>query len=143
MDIKKVLVVFIGLSLILPAFASAQDPPDCNGDDQAENCDEYCKCLEADPDILPPDETTCVCNPLKYNVFEDIIEGLINFLFKIGIALAPLMIIIGGFLFVTAGGNIEQVNRAKKIIIWTLIGFLIVLLAQGIMNLIEVILGIK
>ena len=91
--------------------------------------------LAADPVIID--------NPLDATTTEEIIENLIGFLFKIGIVLAPLMIIIGGFLFVTAGGNIEQVNRAKKIIIWTLIGFLIVLLAQGIMNLIEVILGIE
>lgn len=84
-----------------------------------------------------------VDNPLDATTTEEIIENLIGFLFKIGIVLAPLMIIIGGFLFVTAGGNIEQVNRAKKIIIWTLVGFFVVLLARGIMDLIYMILGLK
>lgn len=91
--------------------------------------------LAADPVIVD--------NPLDATTTEEIIENLIGFLFKIGIVLAPLMIIIGGFLFVTAGGNIEQVNRAKKIIIWTLVGFFVVLLARGIMDLIYMILGLK
>lgn len=81
-------------------------------------------------------------SPLTATSIEGIIKGIISFLFKIGIVLAPLMIIVGGFLFVTAGGNLEQVNRAKKIIIWTTIGFLIVLLAQGIIGLIENLLGV-
>lgn len=81
-------------------------------------------------------------SPLAATTIEGIIKGIISFLFEIGIVLAPLMILAGGFLFVTAGGNLEQINRAKKIILWTIIGFLIVLLAQGIIGLIENLLGV-
>jgi len=42
-------------------------------------------------------------SPLTATSIEGIIKGIISFLFKIGIVLAPLMIIVGGFLFVTAG----------------------------------------
>ena len=80
--------------------------------------------------------------PLDTTTIEGVIAGMVNFLFTIGVVLAPLLIIIGGFLFVTAGGNLEQINRGKKIILWTIIGFLIILLAQGIIQVVEDLLGV-
>lgn len=82
-------------------------------------------------------------NPLKAKSFEGIVNNIIDFIFNIAIVLTPLMIIVGGVLFVTAGGNMEQVSRARNIIVWTLIGFAIVLLAKGISDLLETILGIS
>ncbi|XOB42123.1 MAG: hypothetical protein ACKKMP_01950 [Candidatus Nealsonbacteria bacterium] len=83
-------------------------------------------------------------NPLAEGTqFEDIIDNLIDFIFNIAIVLAPLMVVIAGFLFVTAGGNLEQTQRARNIILWTIIGFLIILLAKGIMAVIENLLGVN
>ena len=82
-------------------------------------------------------------NPLTATSFEEIVDNMIDFIFKIAIVLAPLVILIGGVLFVTAGGNIQQIDRAKKLILWTAIGFLIVLLSRGILGIINKILGIK
>lgn len=97
--------------------------------------------------ILPigvlADEIIRIENPLEAGSFETIIDNLIDFIFKIAIVLAPLMIIIGGILFVTAGGNIQQIGRARKLILWTAIGFLIVLLSKGIVGIINKILGVQ
>ena len=82
-------------------------------------------------------------NPLATTTFEAIIDNIIDFIFNIAIVLAPLMTIVAGFLFVTAGGNLEQINRAKAMITWSIIGFLIILLAKGIMTVIENLLGIS
>ncbi|XOB41287.1 MAG: hypothetical protein ACKKMW_00870 [Candidatus Nealsonbacteria bacterium] len=83
-------------------------------------------------------------NPLAEGTqFEDIIDNLIDFIFNIAIVLAPLMVVIAGFLFVTAGGNLEQTQRARNIILWTIIGFLIILFAKGIMAVIENLLGVN
>lgn len=83
-------------------------------------------------------------NPLAEGTqFEDIIDNLIDFIFNIAIVLAPLMVVMAGFLFVTAGGNLEQTQRARNIIVWTIIGFLIILLAKGIMAVIENLLGVN
>lgn len=82
-------------------------------------------------------------NPLQAGTFEKIIDNLIDFIFKIAIVLAPLMIVIGGFLYLTSAGNLEQVSRAKRLIVWAAVGFIIVLLAKGIMNMIESILEIE
>ncbi len=80
-------------------------------------------------------------NPLTANSFEAIRNNLIDFIFKIAIILAPLMVLIGGFLLVTAGGNIQQIDRAKKLLLWAAIGFIVVLLSKGILGIIETILG--
>jgi len=82
-------------------------------------------------------------NPLDATEFEVIIDNVVNFIFNIAVLLAPLMIIIAGFLFVTAGGNAEQISRARAIIIWTAVGFLIILLSRGIMGLIKTLLGVR
>ncbi len=81
-------------------------------------------------------------NPLQATEFEDILDNVIDFIFNIAIVLAPLMVVIAGFLFVTSGGNAEQINKAKTMIIWTAIGFLIILLSKGIMGIITNLLGV-
>jgi hypothetical protein len=81
-------------------------------------------------------------NPLTATSFEMIINNSIDFIFQIALVLAPLMVVIAGFLFVTAGGNSEQINKAKTMIIWTAIGFLIILLSKGIMGIIMNLLGV-
>jgi len=45
---------------------------------------------------------------------------------------AVIMIIYGGFMWMTAGGNEEKVEKAKKIISAAVIGLIIVLLAWAI-----------
>lgn len=71
-------------------------------------------------------------NPLKAKSFQELIYGIIDFLYALAIPLAALMIIVAAFYFVTAAGKPEQITTAKNIILWTLIGFLIILCAKGI-----------
>jgi hypothetical protein len=73
--------------------------------------------------------------------FEELIEKLIDFIFWVAVVIAPLMIVIAGFYFLTAAGNPERVSTAKKIIFWSVVGFVIVLLAKGIISMIKQILG--
>ncbi|MCH7883014.1 TrbC/VirB2 family protein [Patescibacteria group bacterium] len=65
-------------------------------------------------------------NPLKYDDFGKIIEGLAQAIATIGIPIAAIFIIYSGLLFVTARGNEEQLTKAKKTLGWTLIGTLLV-----------------
>lgn len=82
-------------------------------------------------------------NPLEGESFEDIIDGLINFIFEIAILAVPLMIIWAAFLFVTSIGDIDKINQAKRIIIYALMGFAVILLAKGLIAIIKEILGIE
>lgn len=80
-------------------------------------------------------------NPLKAESFEDLIDSLINFIFWISIAIAPLMIIIAGFYWLTAAGNPDRIKTALNIIKWTVIGFAIILFARGLVAIIGHVLG--
>ncbi len=89
------------------------------------------------------EEVIQIENPLTATSFEMIIDNIIDFIFKIAVVLAPLMVIVGGFLLLTAGGNIQQISRARNLLIWTAVGFLIVLLSKGVLAIINQILGVK
>ena len=62
------------------------------------------------------------------------IQNVINLLsVAVGIA-AVVMVIIGGFRYVTSAGNAETTKAAKNTILYALIGLVIVALAQLIVN---------
>lgn len=46
--------------------------------------------------------------------------------------MAVIIIIIAGILYITAGGNPEQVKRAKNAILYSIVGLVIILFAFGI-----------
>jgi hypothetical protein len=62
---------------------------------------------------------------------------IINFLLWVAIGIAPLMIVIAGFLFLIAGGDPEKVQTAKRMIFWAVVGLAIVLIAKGIISVIK------
>lgn len=70
-------------------------------------------------------------NPLKADTFQDLIYGIIDFIFTIALFIAPGMILIGAFYFLTAVGNPQNIETGKKIILWTIIGFVVIMLARG------------
>ena len=71
-------------------------------------------------------------NPLAADSFADLIDAIIDIIFYLAIFVAPIMIIVAGFYFITAAGEPEKINIAKKMILWTFIGLLIVFLAKGL-----------
>jgi magnesium-transporting ATPase (P-type) len=82
-------------------------------------------------------------NPLNATSFEALINGIINFIFVVALAITPLMIVIAGFYFITAAGNPQKIDTAKKIILYTAIGLAIVLLAKGLIALIQSVIGVE
>ena len=88
--------------------------------------------------VLPPSVlAVTIENPLKAKTFGELINNLITFIFWIALALFPLMIVIAGIYFVTAAGNPEQIEKAKSIILYTLIGFIVILVAKGFIELLK------
>ena len=55
------------------------------------------------------------------------------FLLFLGL-IAVIMIIYGGITYVTAGGNDEKVGKAKKIIMYAIVGIVIVLISFALVN---------
>lgn len=79
-------------------------------------------------------------NPLGAKNFRDFIEAIITFLFNVALAVVPLMVVIAGFYLVTAAGEPARIQTAKNIILYTIVGFVIILLAKGFIALLEQIL---
>jgi len=100
---KKVLVILILMSLILPASASGLK----------------------------------IENPIRADTFYELITSIINFLFTISLFIAPIMIIVGGFYFLMAADNVQNIETGKKIILYTIIGFVVIMLARGLVRMLE------
>jgi hypothetical protein len=51
------------------------------------------------------------------------------------------MIVVSAIIFMTAAGRPEKIKLARRIIFWTVVGFLFILFSKGLENLIEYIIG--
>ena len=65
---------------------------------------------------------------------KDTVINIINWVLGLLGIIAVIMILYGGFMWLTAGGNEDKVGSAKKIISAAVIGLIIVLLAWAIVN---------
>jgi hypothetical protein len=80
-------------------------------------------------------------NPLKIKTVGELLEAIINWLFWIALPLSVIFILYAAYLFITSGGKPEIIKKAKNTLIYTLIGFAIILLANSIPYLINEILS--
>ena len=84
-----------------------------------------------------------ISNPLNATTVVDLIDGIINYIWLLGIVAAPLVIIIGGFMLLTSGGSPTKLEQAKKVMLYGIIGFAIILTVKGLIALIKGVLGVK
>ena len=93
------------------------------------------------PFLVLATTTITIENPIQADTFEELVDGIIGFIFLVALGLAPLMIIIGAFYILTAGADPKRVETGKNIILYTLIGFTIILLGRALVFVIQQILG--
>ncbi len=62
----------------------------------------------------------------------DMIANIANMLFWILLAVSIVFIVYAGVLFVTAAGNAEQVEKARGIILYAIIGIVVAIIAYAI-----------
>lgn len=129
-----VLVVVLGIALLLPGVVAAGP------------CDQYCTEANAGASqqelaAIDTQGHTCICNPLQTENLTDIINNILTVLFNFALVLTPLMVVVAGIMFVTAGGSPDRVSTAKQILLWTAVGFVIILLARGLIVVIRAIIG--
>jgi len=67
--------------------------------------------------------------------------GALDWLFWGLIVLSIAMFLVGGYIYVTSGGDAEKVSKATKTLTYAAIGVVIALIAQGVPLLIQNILG--
>ncbi len=118
-----ILAVLVALILIVPYLASAAiDAKTICGDD---------------PNTLGP-----TCLPKKpdtvkgYTSVGDVVKQIIDWALIFVGSVALIFVIIGGFKYLAANGNEEQVKSAKATIIRALVGLLIVIFAYAIVALV-------
>lgn len=75
-------------------------------------------------------------NPIQANSVQALAAQIINIVVKVGAPIVVFFLIYVGFLFVTARGNVETLETAKNALLWTFIGGLILLGAQGLSSVI-------
>ena len=81
--------------------------------------------------------TAQISNPLGSAGLLDIFSLILNGLILIATPIVILTVIYSGFLFVTAQGNVEKLQKAKTAITYALIGALILIGGQAISQLIQ------
>lgn len=69
--------------------------------------------------------TTYWNNPAKAQAIQEIIDNILNFMVIIAIPVAVTFLIIAGLKFFTAQGNELKIKSAKKTVLWTIIGTII------------------
>lgn len=78
--------------------------------------------LLVDPKSLPhPSDTTDFTH-------------ILNILFVVMGALAVLMVVIGGFRYTLAGGKPDDVATARRMIVYSIVGLIVIALAATIVN---------
>ncbi|MCP6726939.1 MAG: pilin [Patescibacteria group bacterium] len=70
-------------------------------------------------------------NPISSNTLPELIGKLLNFVFGLSIVIAPLVVLYAGFLMLTAAGDSAKIQKARSILIWTVVAFAIILVAKG------------
>jgi hypothetical protein len=74
---------------------------------------------------LGPPSFTIAC-PLNLCDIEQTVQRIANVLFTVSIPIFSIMIIVGGFQIMTAGGEEEGLRKGRKTLLYALIGFVVI-----------------
>ena len=75
---------------------------------------------------------TTVNNPLTSNTFTELIGKIAKPMTALGMAAATIAVVYGGWLYVSSGGNEQKINTAKQVLIWSVVGIFILLVAPNL-----------
>lgn len=80
----------------------------------------------------PPEPT--VTDPDQFIV---LLESVLGYIWAILAILVVIMLLFAGFKFLTAQGDETKVKEAKQMVMWSLVGIVVMVLAAGVMQLIQ------
>lgn len=75
-------------------------------------------------------------NPLKVNTIQEAIKVIVNAIVRIAIPILVIFYIWSGLSFIFARGRPEEINKAKNMFFYTIIGTLLILGAWTIVNIV-------
>lgn len=73
-------------------------------------------------------------NPLGTSSVPELIGNILNVVLGIVGAVALLMFIYGGLLWLTSGGSADKVNKGKEVMVWASIGLLIIFSSSALVR---------
>ncbi|MBT4516338.1 MAG: hypothetical protein HOC78_00380 [Candidatus Komeilibacteria bacterium] len=80
-------------------------------------------------------------NPLQADNIPDLAGQMIKGLLGITGAIALLMMVWGGMLWMTSGGSAERLKKGKDTVLWTILGLVIIFMSYIIINFLFTIIG--
>lgn len=122
--IKKIAFFLLCAFILLPVIAGAQQCPDPNTNPQ-----------NASPQI-------CITDPTGDQTFDQILGRIIGWLNRILIPVLAVILLIGAFQMLTARDNETQFKKGKTTVTYAVIGGAVVLLANGVLLVINSFLSI-
>jgi len=88
-------------------------------------------------------EDVTIKNPLGDKTLEQIIQGVVNFIFGLALMICPIFIVWGGFEIATANGADAKIKEGRQKITYSLVGLVIIALASTFVAVIKSILGVQ
>lgn len=79
-------------------------------------------------------------NPITTSDFGEIVENVLLWILSIAGVITIFMLVVGGIMYMTAGGDEQKVATAKKVVTWTIIGLALILASYSIMVVLDKIL---
>lgn len=85
---------------------------------------------------IDPQDSPAIINQLSggQTGLRGIVLTIINFFLTFLGLLAVVMVIYGGFLYVSSGGNDESTGKAKKILLYAVVGIIIIIASFALVN---------
>jgi len=112
---KKIIALFIGLFILMPNLVFVNN-------------------VKAQPDPTQDWEDYVSDEAKTVSNLSDVSQRVINILLLIAAVVAVIYVIIGGYNYITAGGNAEQAAASKTTILNALIGLVIIFAAYAIVR---------
>ena len=125
--VVMVVVFAIAGAVYASANAFADDACSCKKEDDGKIVFEG-TCSETEKGIM----TTNGCTEVK--PLENSVTNIVNAMLYVTGILAVVMVIIGGVRYTTSSGNVNIVVKAKKTILYGIIGLTVAVLAYAIVN---------
>lgn len=98
-------------------------------------CNSGLTCVQGTCQNVPPGGNPGVFlnNPLSAGTsLPAFLNSILDFVIRIGTIVVILMVVYVGFMFVTAQGNETKLTTARRALLWTIVGALILLGAKAI-----------
>lgn len=73
-------------------------------------------------------------NPTTTNTTQELVTSVVNWLLGITSAVVILFLVYGGIMYITASGDEAQIEKAKKIINYAIIGMFLVLVSYSVVT---------